>query len=196
MSINKFAIQLVKGNTKGGRSQWCDGAFRNYVQENSLCVEAEFFDAKSRKIRRLVNPEADNNAVNKQHLDDRFKTISDDMDNRINRNCLLCENVKQEVLSKIQNLDISLQNWRKDSNVYIQTKFITLQKQINDLKAVINEDISKTAKKIAADNTELTNQMKQMIDREIKELHNVLNNNIVELYKLIKNKIKTIRKSR
>jgi len=158
MSINKFGIQLVKGDTK--RAQWCDGAFRNYVRENSICVQGDVFDAKSRKIRRLANPEADSDAVNKQHLDDRFKTISDDMDNRINRNRLLCENSKREVSSKIQNLDISLQNWRKDSNVYIQTKIITLQKQINDLKAVINEDISKTARKIAADNTELTSQMK------------------------------------
>jgi len=38
--------------------------------------------------------------------------------------------------------------------------------------------------------------MKQMIDREIKELYNVLKNNIVELYELIKNEIKTMPKSR
>jgi len=195
MSINKFGIQLVKGDTKRGGAQWCDGAFRNYVRENSLCVEGKVFDAKSRKIRYLASPETDSDTINKLQLNDRFKTINNDMDNRINKNCLLCKNSKREVLSKILNVDISLQNWRKNSNVYIQTKFITLQKQINDLKAVINKDISKTARKIAADNTKLTNQMKQMIDREIKELHNVLKNNIVELYEFIKNEIKTIPKS-
>jgi len=130
MSINKFGIQLVKGDTKRRRAQWYDGAFRNYVRENSLCVEGEVFDAKLRKIRRLANSEADSNAINKQHLDDRFKTISDNMDNCINKNRLLCENPKREVLSKIQNLDISLQNWRKDSNVYIQTKFITCKNKL------------------------------------------------------------------
>jgi len=70
MSINKFRIQFVKGDTKREGAQWCDGAFRNYVRKISLCVEGEVFDAKSRKTRRLANPEADTDAVNKQHLDD------------------------------------------------------------------------------------------------------------------------------
>ena len=79
MSINKFGIQLVKGDTRRGGAQWNDtcGIFRNYVRENSLCVEGEVFDAKSRKIRRLANSEADSDAVNKLHLDHRFKTINE-----------------------------------------------------------------------------------------------------------------------
>lgn len=197
MSINKFGIQLVKGDTKRGGAQWNDtcGIFRNYVRENSLCVEGEVFDAKSRKIRRLANPEADSDAVNKLHLDHCFKTINDDMDNRINGNRLLCENSKREVLSKIQNLEITLRNWNRDNTAYNQTKFATLQKQINDLGTLISEDVSKTNRKIAADNAELTIQMKQMIDREIKELHSVLKNNIMELHEIIKNEIKVTRDS-
>jgi hypothetical protein len=96
MSINKFGIQLVKGDTKRGGARWCDssGVFKNYVRENSLFVEDEVFDAKSCKIRRLADPEVDSDAVNKLHLDHRFKTISEDMDNRINYSRLNCENSK------------------------------------------------------------------------------------------------------
>ena len=155
MSINKFGIQLVKGDAKRGEARWSGGV--NYVRENSLCVDGEVFAAKSRITRRLASPEIDSDAVNKLHLDHRFKTISDDMDNRINRNRLFCEHSKREVLSKIQNLDITVQNWRKDNNVYVDTKFITLQKQMNDLRALISEDITKTNKKIAADNAEVMN---------------------------------------
>ena len=191
MSINKFGIQLVKGDAKRGEARWSGGV--NYVRENSLCVDGEVFDAKSRIIRRLASPEIDSDAVNKLHLDHRFKTISDDMDNRINRNRLFCEHSKREVLSKIQNLDITVQNWRKDNNVYVDTKFITLQKQMNDLRALISEDVTKTNGKIAADNAELMNQMKHMIDQEVKDLHGVLKNNIMELREILK---KEIRESR
>ena len=190
MSINKFGIQLVKGDAKRGEARWSDGVFRNYVRENSFCVDGEVFDAKSRIIRRLASPKIDSDAVNKLHLDHRFKTISDDMDNRINRNRLFCEHSKREVLSKIQNLDITVQNWRKDNNVYVDTKFITLQKQMNDLRALISEDVTKTNRKIAADNAELMNQMKHMIDQEVKDLHGVLKNNIMELREILKKEIR------
>jgi len=191
MSINKFWIQLVKRDTKRGRAQWCNGAFKNYVRENSLCVESEVFDAKSRsKIGCLADPEIDSDAVNKLHLDHCFKTISEDMDIRINYSRLNCKKSKQEVLLRIQNLEITLQNWKKDNNIYIQTKFITLQKTIDDLRALFNENIFKTDKKIAADNAKI----KQMINWEIKDVHSILKNNIIELYKLIKNEIKTVPK--
>lgn len=173
----------MKGDTKRGGAR-CDssGAFKNYVRENSLCVEGEVFDAKSRKIRRLADPEVDSDAVNKLHLDHRFKTISEDMDNRINYNRSSCEQSKRELISRIQNLAITEQNWKKDNRVYIQNKFATLQRSIDEVRALFNENISKTERKIAADNAEI----KQMIDREIKELHIILKNNIMELYELVK----------
>ena len=115
------------------------------------------------------------------------------MDNRIKKNLLLCENSGQEVLSKIQNLDITAQNWRKDNNVYVDTKFITLQKQINDLRALISEDVAKPNRKIATENVELMNQMKQMISQEVKDFYSVLRNNIIKLREILK---KEIRESR
>jgi len=146
----------------------CDssGVFKNYVREKNLCIEGEVFDAKSHKIRRLADLENDSDAVNKLHMYHRFKTISEDMDNCINYNRSSCEQSKRELISRIRNLTITEQNWKKDNSMYIQTKFITLQRAADELKALFNENITKTDRKIAADNAEI----KQMIDREIKDL--------------------------
>jgi len=75
-------------------------------------------------------------------------------------------------------LAIIQQNWKKDNSVYIQVKFTTLQKAIDELKALFNEYISKTDKKIATDNAEI----KQMIDLEIKDLQKDLKNYIMKQY--------------
>lgn len=73
----------------------------NFVRDNSLCVNGDVFNTKSRIIRYLANPEKDNDAVNKLHLDHRFKTIIKDMDDCVNRNRILCENYKRKVLSRL-----------------------------------------------------------------------------------------------
>jgi len=170
MSTNKFGIQLVNGDTR---------------RENSLCVEGEVFDAKSRKIRRLADPKDDSDAVNKLHLDHRFKIISEDMDNQINYNRSSYEQFKRELISRILNLAITEQNWKKDNSVYIQTKFTTLQRAIDELRILFNENIPKTDIKIAAHNAEI----KEMIDQEIKDLYKVLKKkNIMEFHIFINEK--------
>ena len=115
MSINKFGIQLVKGDAKRGEARWNDTGFRNYVRENSLCVDTtgEVFDAKSRKIRRLASPETDGDAVNKLHLDRRFKI------------------------------------WKTDNDLFLQSYFISLQNQIDEIRILIRAVESNLDKKIA-----------------------------------------------
>ena len=54
--------------------QW-SGLLRNYVRDNALCVVATDFDAKSRKIRRVAQPEADTDVVNKLYVDQCVKTL-------------------------------------------------------------------------------------------------------------------------
>jgi hypothetical protein len=82
MSINKFEIQLVKSDTKrerrrGGtiRAEFLEITYEKIVWKRENSVEDEVFDVKSRKIRRLADPEVDSDAVNKLHLDHRFQTI-------------------------------------------------------------------------------------------------------------------------
>ena len=74
MPINKFGISLGRGETQ--LNYQCSGLVRNYVRDNALCMVAANFDAKSRKIRRVAQPEADDDAVNKLYVDQCFKMSS------------------------------------------------------------------------------------------------------------------------
>jgi len=65
MSINKFGLQLGGGSARVTRQS--GGVSKNYVRENCLCKDGEVFNAKSRVIRHLADPEADTDAVNKLH---------------------------------------------------------------------------------------------------------------------------------
>ena len=49
---------------------------RNFVRDNALCRTATDFDARLRKIRRVAQPEADGDAVNKLYVDQFFKMLS------------------------------------------------------------------------------------------------------------------------
>lgn len=52
--------------------QWCV-LVRNYVRENALCRSTTNFDAKSWKIHRVAQPEADTDAVNKRYVEQSIK---------------------------------------------------------------------------------------------------------------------------
>ena len=72
MSINKFGLTL--GTPSNSYYQW-NGLLRNYVRDNALCQTASGFDARSRKIRRVAQPEADNDAANKQYVETSVKPL-------------------------------------------------------------------------------------------------------------------------
>ena len=48
---------------------------RHYVRNNALCRVATDYDAKSHKIRRVAQPEADTDAVNKLYVEQCLKTL-------------------------------------------------------------------------------------------------------------------------
>ena len=48
---------------------------RSYVREKALCRVATDYDARSRKIRRVAQPVADTDAVNKLYVDQCIKTL-------------------------------------------------------------------------------------------------------------------------
>ena len=50
---------------------------RNFVREKALCRTATDFDARSRKIRRVAQPETDGDAVNKLYVDRCVKSVTD-----------------------------------------------------------------------------------------------------------------------
>lgn len=74
MSINKFGLSL--GAPNNSYYQW-NALLRNYVRDNALCRTASGFDARSRKIHRVAQPEADNDAVNKVYVDTSIKQLKD-----------------------------------------------------------------------------------------------------------------------
>ena len=50
---------------------------RSFVREKALCRTATDFDARSRKIRRVAQPETDGDAVNKLYVDRCFKSVTE-----------------------------------------------------------------------------------------------------------------------
>jgi len=48
---------------------------KSYVHENALCRVVTDYDARSRKIRRVAQPEADTDAVNKLYVESCVKRL-------------------------------------------------------------------------------------------------------------------------
>ena len=114
MSINKFGLQLGGGSDRvTRRGSWSGGVSKNYVREHCLCKDGEVFNAKSRVIRHLADPEADTDAVNKLHLDHHLKLMSD----RENRDRMLCENFKREVLSRFEDSENTERTWKRATTI-------------------------------------------------------------------------------
>ena len=79
MPINKFGFSLHKSEVGSSTMNYytLNGLLRNYVRDNALCRSIDDFDAKTRKIRRVAQPEADSDAVNKQYVDQVVKSSID-----------------------------------------------------------------------------------------------------------------------
>ncbi|KAL6416645.1 hypothetical protein ACFW04_013279 [Cataglyphis niger] len=69
MFVNKFGIPLKKHGTDE-RLRPAIESVRNYVRDNALCASsADEYDARERKIRRLVPPKEDTDATSKSYVD-------------------------------------------------------------------------------------------------------------------------------
>ncbi|KAL6416643.1 hypothetical protein ACFW04_011667 [Cataglyphis niger] len=69
MFVNKFGIPLKKHGTDE-RLRPAIESVRNYVRDNALCASsADEYDARERKIRRLVPPKEDADATSKSYVD-------------------------------------------------------------------------------------------------------------------------------
>jgi len=95
MSINKFGLPLEKA-ANSRYYQW-NGLVRNYVRDNALCLTAADFDARSRKIRRVAQPEADTDAANKRYVETSVNLLRDR---------------QEEHEKKLTTLDINMQTLR------------------------------------------------------------------------------------
>jgi len=80
MSINKFGKSL--GSSDNSYYQW-NALLRNYVRDNTLCRTASDFDARSRKIRRVAQPEADTDAANKVYVDKQLRDQQEEIEKKI-----------------------------------------------------------------------------------------------------------------
>lgn len=50
------------------------------MRDNALCQTASGFDARLRKIRRVAQPEADNDVVNKKYVDISVKHLKEHLE--------------------------------------------------------------------------------------------------------------------
>jgi len=78
MSINKFGLSL--GTSNNLYYQW-NGLLRNYVRDNALCQTTTGFDARSRKIQRVAQPDTD--AVNKRYVDKLLRDRQGEIEQKI-----------------------------------------------------------------------------------------------------------------
>lgn len=52
-----------------------NGILRNYVHSNALCLKTNDFDARSRKIRHVAQPQFDSDAANKLYVENSIDII-------------------------------------------------------------------------------------------------------------------------
>jgi len=74
MPINKFGLFERRNEVISTRDHWGESV-TSYLRQNALCRVATDYDAKSRKIRRVAQPEADTDAVNKLYVEQCVKTL-------------------------------------------------------------------------------------------------------------------------
>jgi len=78
MPINKFGLPDWKSDAIGNQSHhrhW--RKLRNYVRDNALCRAGAEFDAETRKICRVAQPESDDDAANKLYVEQSVKILRD-----------------------------------------------------------------------------------------------------------------------
>jgi len=79
MPINKFGLSDWKSDAIDNHSHhhhhW--SKLRNYVRDNALCRAGTEFDAETRKIRRVAQPEDDDDAANKLYVEQSVKILRD-----------------------------------------------------------------------------------------------------------------------
>ena len=69
MPINKFGLFERRNDATVNNWYHWNGLMRNYVRDNALCRVATDYDAKSRKIRHVAQPEVDTDAANKLYVE-------------------------------------------------------------------------------------------------------------------------------
>jgi len=79
MPINKFGLSDWKSDAIGNHSHhhhhW--SKLRNYLRDNALCRTGTEFDAETRKICRVAQPESDDDAANKLYVEQSAKILRD-----------------------------------------------------------------------------------------------------------------------
>jgi len=74
MPINKFGLFERRNDAIDTSDRW-GKVVTSYLRQNALCRVATDYDARSRKIRRVAQPEADTDAVNKLYVEECVKTL-------------------------------------------------------------------------------------------------------------------------
>lgn len=110
MHINKFGISEQSKDVTNAISyrRW-SGLMRNFVRDNALCRVVTDFDARSRKIRRVAQPETDTDAVNKLYLDRCVKTLRNQLKESDEKLAALEKDVRalQTVVNELRRANIA-----------------------------------------------------------------------------------------
>lgn len=140
--INKFgSTDQRTADAANGASYYYfwEGLMRNFVRDNSLCRIDADFDAKKCKIRRVAQPEADDDVVNKLYMEQSVKDLRDQLAQfqpslRIVDNLSLHVYNLQLGLDKISDQQTKLEQRLEkveDFNLQMQHKLEKLSQQIN-----------------------------------------------------------------
>lgn len=81
MPVNKFGLFERRNDAIDNWS----ALVRSYVRDNALCRIGVEFDAKSCKIRRVAQPEDDNDAANKLYVEQCVKILRDQQQEFVER---------------------------------------------------------------------------------------------------------------
>jgi len=130
MPINKFGLSDWKSDAIDNHSHhhhW--SKLRNYVRDNALCRAGTEFDAETRKIHRVAQPEGDDDAANKLYVEQSVKILRDRQD-EIEKNMQILKNGQDEIEKNVTSLQTNRQFMLK----YLQENIQTFKDQLNLLE--------------------------------------------------------------
>ncbi|XP_070527373.1 uncharacterized protein [Cardiocondyla obscurior] len=113
MPNNKFGTLLKDGGGSNTNQHYRYNALaRNYVRDNALCVTSTDYDARSRKIKHVAKPLDDDDAVNKQYVQQNLQILKNgivELNNNVQQNVQNLKDQLNELNKKIEILQSSLQ---------------------------------------------------------------------------------------
>lgn len=182
MSVSKFGASLKKrddGKFALERLKPSIDSLRNYVRDNALCSNADIYDAKERKIRRLATPENDSDATNKNYVESALRVLRDEtikLREQTEKSVTNVEKTISEYEKRLMDVKKNAESIERALKLRTNTLMDEIKRNRSDLEQIIVDKLEKNTNEFKKSNGTLkreTGALKKSVTEQATQLVNV-----------------------